>query len=93
VSRGLCRGCGAQWVKRNPSGICLQCEDNAARNFPDYVANITSEPDDYALAKARKLIAAEFRLNGQEGFAKQYEHGGFITNPLRAFAKYIASVE
>ena len=43
-----------------------------------------------ALAEARKLIAAEFRANGQEGLAKQYEsEPGFITNPLRAFAKYI----
>ena len=61
--------------------------------IPDYVANATDEPDDYATAKARQLIADEFRRNGQEGFAKQYENGGFTTNPLRAFAKYIAQVE
>ena len=64
-----------------------------ASAIPDYVANASDEPDSYAMKKARRLIAEEFRRNGQEGFAKQYEHGGFTTNPLRAFAKYIAATE
>jgi hypothetical protein len=50
--------------------------------------------DEYALRKARRLIAAEFRKAGQEANAKQYDNKpGFITGPLLAFARYIAERE
>lgn len=81
------------WFCLGWNGKRYEAKDSDSRYGQMRSAGTGQIPDAYAEAKARKLIAAEFRRNGQENHARQYEHGGFTTAPLRALSRYIAERE